>query len=1153
MDNLKELIENCISRLNFKFPYSADEWIKTDLVMENYHKHTTWSDLVQIDSATDVIDFIKMLNKYGCKNLFSGEHGFQGNWLYIYDICKQTLDEEYRKKNGISEPVSFRYSTEAYWVKDKDIVFKEEYVDKKGAKQTREKKDNKNCHMVIVARTYNAMRKLNYILSCAHTDGFYYKPRIDLNLLFSLTKDDVYITSACISGWNYEDADEVWLKVFAHFGDSFFLEYQANNTEKQKNINKKILEMSKKYGINTILGLDTHYINEEDRIKRDNLLKRKGLCYPEEYGWYMDFPNGVEAFRRMKEQNVLPDDEIITSMARTHIFTSGCEDITYDTGFKIPVLEKYKHLTYDQRSEVLKNILRDQYKNKESEKSSEKVKGIEYEFGEIYGSGTTDYFLDNDELVRLAVNKYNGVLTTTSRGSAASYYTSKLLGFTTMDRFNCEVPIYPERFVTKERILASHQMPDIDFNVSSQDPFRDAGRELFGGHGCYPLLAVGKLGEKSGFKLYADIKNVEPSIANDISKCIDQYNEAIKQAEDEEDKKNILIEDFITDKKLLRVFNDSKPYQGIVEQAKCHPCGHLIFNGNERQNDVVGYGDIRYEIGLIRCSSKNGNFSIVACVEGGLLDSYGYVKDDFLIVDVVGIIDKLYKAIGREVPTVGELRKMVEGDELTWNLYARGITCCLNQCEKPSTTKKVMRYKPKNIKELAAFIAGIRPGFKSLLDGFLNRIEYTNGENAIDKLLEDCFCYMLYQEAVMKIFSYLGIPMKDSYDTIKKISKKKLKGEALKHVEDTLKEHWKKNIGNLDNFEPIYKVIKDSARYSFNAPHALAMANDSLYEAWMKAHHTSIFYEETLNHYQEKNDKDKIAALTKEAMNEFGYKMGKFEYGKDNTKFTVDDENKIIYPSLASVKGIGLQAVKDMMNIYASGVDDFVEIRRSIKGTNIDSSVFKSLVNIGYFKRYGNIKKLTKVLEIYDMWKGSSGIGLKTISKKKIPDLGLEGIDISRFATDKLASGKISDSQYSNLDWVGLVKELAKPVPEDEYGIATLVKLQYEVLGYVDYKNEDLDPRYTVITDLDKTYSPKFIGYCLKDGRTAELKIHKSKNYKNKKIKVSEKECPVENGDVIYLSGWDKEQRRKNVGDNQWEDIPGVFDNWVNDYYKVNM
>ena len=1150
------MIENALKaqkRLKFNFPYDVEKWLdEMNMLMENYHKHTTWSDLVQIDSATSVEDFIRISDSYGCKCYFSGEHGYQGEWLKMYDICKSTLDEKTREKMKIKNPIGFRYSVEAYWVKDKDKIFYETYTDKKGKEQTREKKDNANCHMVIIARTYNAMRKLNYILSCGHVDGFYYKPRIDLKLLFELDKDDVYITSACIAGWKYEDAEDVWLKIWEHFGDSFFLEYQTHNTKEQKDLNKKIYNMSQKYGIQTIIGLDTHYISQEDCIKRDNLLTRKGIHYSEEDGWYMDFPNGKEVYRRMVEQSVLPPEEILYAMMNTHVFIDGCQDLTYDTGFKIPILDEYRDYDYEKRAEILKSILEDKYEKEDDEhRTEDRKEGMLYEFGEVKGSGTVDYFLDNYALVDLAVTKYGGQLTTTSRGSASSYYSSKLLRFTTMDRFEAEVPIYPERFITKDRILSSHQMPDIDFNVSNQEPFVKAARELFGEHGCYPLLAVGTLGEKSGFKLYADIKGIEPSVANEITTSIDQYNEAIKQADDEEDKKDIHIEDYITDKEHLKIFNDSKSYQGIIEQAKVHACGFMLFNGNVREQDVIGYGDIRYEVGLIRCHSEStGKSTIVANIEGGLLDSYGYVKDDFLIVDVVGIIYKLYHSIGREVPTVSELRKMVSGDELTWKMYEIGATCSLNQCEKPSTTKKVMKYKPKNIKELAAFIAGIRPGFKSLINGFLDRIEYSNGEKAIDELLKDCFHYMLYQEAVMKIFSWLGIPMKDSYDTIKKISKKKLKGEALKHVEDTLKEHWSENIGNLDNFEPVYKVIKDSARYSFNAPHALAMANDSLYEAWMKAHHTSKFYEETLNHYQGKGDKNKVNDLLKEAMTFFGYSMASYEYGKDNSKFTIDDETKTIYPNLSSVKGIGEKAVLDMVEISKQGIDNFVDIYRSIKGTSINASVFEKLVKIGYFKKFGSVKKLLSIMKIYDDWKGSNGEGRKTISKANISELGLDGINIRQYATDITKSGKVSDKQFTNVDWLGIVRELADKVPDEEYGVLQLVKFQYEVLNYVDYVDESIDWRYVVITDLNTSYSPKFNAYSINNGKVVEMKVHKNKPKFDKEVENSFNEIPFEDGDILYIKKVKRQPKKQKVND-EWVVIPDVTEWWIKNYIKV--
>lgn len=1150
---LLELANRAKDRLKFQFPYDVEKWLTDmNMMVENYHKHTTWSDLVQIDSTTSVSDFVKLSDKYGCQCYFSGEHGYCGEWLYIYDFCKNTYDKKNREKLGISKPVKFRYSVEAYWVKNRNRTFIETYTDKKGKEQTREKKDNTNCHMVIVAKTYNAMRKLNYILSRAHDDGFYYKPRIDLDLLFQLDKEDVYVTSSCIAGWKYEDAEDIWLKIWRHFEDNFFLEYQANNTSAQKALNKKIYELSQKYGIQTILGMDTHYINEEDKIKRDNLLQRKGLHYPEEDGWFMDFPTGKTLFDRMVKQSVLPKDEIIYAMMNCHVFVGGCEELTYNTGFKIPILQKYQQYDYDKRAKILLDILESKYESEDLEhKTLDRKEGMLYEFSELRDSKTADYFLDNNALVDLAVSKYGGQLTPTSRGSASSYYTSKLLGFTTMDRFEAEVPIYPERFVTKDRILSSHQMPDIDFNVSHQEPFIKAAKELFGEHGCYPLLAVGTLGEKSGFKLYADIKNLTPTTANEITKCIDQYNEALKQADDEEDKKDIHIEDYITDKEYLKIFNDSKSYQGIIEQAKVHACGFMLFNGAPDNKDVVGYGDIRYEIGLIRCHSEStGKSTIVANIEGSFLDAYGYVKDDFLIVDVVGIIYKLYHSIGREVPTVSELRKMVAGDKLTWKMYEIGATCSLNQCEKPTTTKRVMKYKPKEIKELAAFIAGIRPGFKSLIDGFLNRITYSNGEKAIDDLLEDCFQYMLYQEAVMKIFSWLGIPMKDSYDTIKKISKKKLKGEALKHVEDTLKEHWMANIGNLDNYEPVYKVIKDSARYSFNAPHALAMANDSLYEAWMKAHYTSKFFEVTMNHYQAKGDKNKVAALTKEAMSIFGYTMASYEYGKDNSKFTIDDETKTIYPNLSSVKGIGEKAVSDMMKIYRMGTSNFVDIYCSIKGTNINARVFENLVKIGYFKAFGSIKKLLEAVKIVDMWKGSSWEGKKTISKSKISELGLDGINVRKYATDIKKSGKVSDKRFTNVDWKGIARELVDSLPNDEYGVLQLVKFQYEVLNYVDYVDETVEWRYVAVTDLNTSYSPKFNAYSINNGKSVEMKVHRKKPKMDKLVINSFTEIPFEDGDILYIKSVKKQPKKQKVND-CWIEVPGITEWWIKDYIKV--
>lgn len=1001
--------------------------------------------------------------------------------------------------------------------------------------------------MVIVARNYEAVRKLNYIISVANEDGYYYRPRIDLSLLLTLSPDDVYVTSACVAGWKYEDADEIWIKIFDHFGSSFYFEYQAHATESQIKLNSHIKELADNFGVNTIAGLDTHYINEEDRIKRENLLLRKGLHHSDEESWYMDWPTGQELFDRFKNQGVLSDEEIITSMLNTHVFVDGCKSFDLSTDFKIPVLPQYSEMSYEERAEELKRILNEQYKKEDSEhRTPDRIDGIRYEVNQIIDSGIVDYFLDDFHIVKLATSdEYGGHLTTTSRGSAASYYSSKLLGLTTIDRFEAEVPIYPERFMTTDRILASHQCADVDLNCSEQEPFVKASRDLLGSESCYPLLAVGKLKEKSAFKLYAGVNDIDPQVANDVTTLIDKYNDALKHV-DEEDKDSIRVEQFIKDDKLLSIYRESLPYQNIVEQAKCHACGHFLFNGDVNNKDVIGYGDVRYEVGLIRCVSEStGNSVVVACVEGSLLDKYGYVKNDYLIVDVVSIISKLYASIGMQVPPVSELRKMVEDDDLTWDLYAKGITCCLNQCENPGTTAKATIYKPKTVKELAAFVAAIRPGFKSLIDGFLNRESYSSGEEAIDNILEDCFHYMVYQEAVMSIFAYLGIPMKDAYDTIKKISKKKLVGKELEKVENILKEHWLENIGNLDNFEPVYQVIKDSARYSFNGPHALSMAFDSLYEAWMKAHHTSKFYEVTLNHYQSKGDKDKISALIKEAKDFFGYSLGEYEYGNDHTKFTVDDTTKTIYPSLVSIKGIGEQAAADLARLSENEHESIFDVLQDIQGTKINKTVMASLSSIGFFKKFGGVNKIHSAMGLYDKYMGRS-----TLNKAEAPLLRLSHEQISKYATDVLNSGKISEKRYTIFNNAGLVKEAINAIPDTDATVVQKAQSQCRILGNTSIADESVDKRICIVTELDTKYSPKFVAYCINNGKTQVLKVHNKKDGRNNLIKESFDRVPFENGDVIYLKSCKKEPKKRKVN-GEWVAIPGVFEWWVNDYSVI--
>ena len=1357
MDITIEKVQSAIDKLRFSFPYSAEDWAK-NLYMENYHCHKDFTNLNVIDCAESIENYAERTKEYGAKCLFSGEHGSQGNQFHVYKVAEQ---------NGLK----YRHSCEAYWVKN------------------RHEKDRTNCHMMIVAKNPEGRKDLNYILSVAQESGYYYQPRIDLELLMSVKPENLIVSSSCIAGWKYEDTDEIWLKIAKHFGDNFFIEVQNHNTDKQKKLNAHLVEFAKENNFQLICGLDSHYVLEENRAKREWIQKYKKIEYnSDEDGWFMDYPDTSEVIRRFEQQGVLSESEILEAVLNTNIFVNECEEIEFDRHFKIPNI--YPELDYDGRVKKLKQIVTEEYK-KDPNKSKEKKEGIRWEVNQYVESGTVDYPLMSKAIVDLAVGKYSGVLTKTSRGSAASFYTNNLMHLTTVDRFNAEVPIYPERFLTKERIL-SGAMPDCDLNLQDPKPFVLATRELLGEHSCYPMLAVSKLQEKAAWKLYAGAQDIEPSVANSVSKSIDQYNDAVKHSDGT---KEIRIEDYIP-AEYLEIYKESRSYQGIAIGATPHPCGNLVFDG-----------DIRREIGLMSVKSESKKErTLVAAVEGKYLDEFGYVKEDFLIVDTVALTEKLFQSIGKPTPSFTELKEMVKGDKATWDIYAKGITCCVNQCEQEGTRKKAMKYKPQTIGELAAFIAGVRPGFASLINNFLNRRPYTTGEPKIDKLLEDSSHYLLYQESIMKVLGFLGLEMGETYKTIKAISKKKLKGQMKEDLMKKLKESWMKEFGNLDNFEKVWKVINDAAAYSFNSCvagdtklftfgrnskyqptveemyrimndssyaketghhslhgkyqrigyptahslseedgrirknsiidivpkgekpiyrvqtecgayvdctldhkfptpagekkrldeltvgdelivrgeyqndyfdssltngnfrkntpkkgemgfkkkpngqfvmfktkhermveqrepceicgkeydsesrfelhkdhnrknnasgnlqwlcvschkkqhykkgrtkagekgypaetspiisieylrddmtyditmddpnhtfvtesglvvcncHAYSMAGDSLYNAWFKAHHTAKFYEVAISHYQEKDKKDKIDALIREAMECYGFSYGDYRFGVDNRKVTVDEANMIINPNLSSIKGFGDKVAGELWEIANQNPKTFIDAAILIRDSSINKALLEKLIKLNYFEQFGGIKKLLAFEKMFDEFYLK-----KSIKKDKLVELGYDPSFFAKY-------GKETDKMVSKFDSSKFLGDYFEHLPEIPSTPWDLIRWEYEVTEIASHVDPNIDPNTFFVTKVE--VKPKIIHISLYDPRTG-------KEIETKMWRSNYEKLPFDSRTVLKIPEFKQTIKREPTGDVNKETgkriyapVPGKYEIWIEQYRVI--
>lgn len=762
---------------------------------QNYHKHTSYSNVYIKDSPLVPNDYFEYYKSLDCPQIYSTlEHGWQSPYFRIYDDL-----EKFNKKYNTN--IKFIFGVEVYWVKD------------------RLTKDKANCHMVILARNDNGRKAINKMLSEANKTGYYYRPRVDLQLLLSLPKDDVFVTTACVAYWNkYEDIEELTVTLNKHF-NHFYLEVQAHDTEVQRNLHKKLLKLHNKYNIPFIFGTDSHVITEAQMKDRDDLLQSGNIFYEDEQGWYMDCPSYKEAFYRMQVQGILSDEQIEEALQNTNKILEF-EDIVLDRSLKVPVITKYKDKSQQERDELFKQILRKEWKRQLSDINKEKfwdyIEEIRQDIDEIVSCGMSDYFILSYETMKLGQQKYGGILTPTGRGSAVSMYINKLLGLTKVDRINSPVLMYPERFLTKERVLESHTPPDIDNNVSEREPFILAQKELLGETSTYDLIALGTLHYKSAFKMYARAYNLDPQIANEVTRQIDKYELARKHAEEDE-KDNINIFDYVDKDKYGELIKGCQKYRGIIDNRKGHPCATIAYNG-----------DVEEDIGIILCKSETTKKEVLtAVIESGTIDSFGFLKQDYLIVDSIGLTYDIYKEIGIKPYTVNELLEKIDGDQNVWDIYKNGYTMCVNQVEQYKTTQKAMKYQPKNIYELSQFVAGVRPSFQSMYKTFENREHFDYGIKALDCQLQDEYCdssFIIYQENLMKVLGFAGFPMKDTYTIIKAISKKKdyiikdAKPQFIKNFAQAIIDTGdaKDEESAHDLATKVWKIIEDSSSYGFN-------------------------------------------------------------------------------------------------------------------------------------------------------------------------------------------------------------------------------------------------------------------------------------------------------------------------------------------------
>lgn len=1077
--------------------------------MQNYHRHTSYSNIYTADSAAVNEDYAKRAVELGHKVISSVEHGWQGYYFETYELA-----HKYNLK--------MVFGAEAYWVYD------------------RHTKDKSNHHIIILAKTERGRQSINDILSEANISGYYYKPRVDLELLLSLPPNDVFITSACIAFHSKndgltgdEDIDNSIIKYYgenlnnsmdeniistlhSHFKENFMLEIQYHDTEEQKKWNRFLLRMSEKYGIDLIVGLDSHYIYEEDSQERDYVLAAKNIHYEDEDGWYMDYPNDETVMNRFLKQGVFTKEQVQKAMDNTDICLSfdDYDDVhIFSKDIKLPTL--YPNLTKEEKdkkySRLITSKFKEYMKNVPKERYDEYFEGVKKEVNTYKDTGMTDYPLIDYAIVNDAV-EHGGLITDTGRGSAVGYFTNTLCGFSKVDRFTSAIKLYPERFISKTRILETHSLPDIDLNVGTPDIFEQAQINVLGEDHVAPMIAFGTFKKKSSFKLYARAQKLDFDIANTISEQIGKYEEAMKYADDDE-KDEIDLYDYV-DKKYKSYINASEKYWGIISDKKKAPSAYLLYQGN-----------IRKEIGLIKCKSESTKKEYITCViDGSIAENYKYLKNDILKVDVVLLIDKIFKRIGIEHFGVNKLLELVENDQKVWNLYANGYTIGLNQCEKESTTKKCMKYKPSNVSELSAFIAAIRPGFKSMYSKFESREPFDYGIPAFDKIIQTeqfPYSFIMYQEQTMNTLNYAGFPLDECYGIIKAIAKKhpeKVKPLKSKFI-DGFRERIIADEGIEESkaqemSEKVWQIINDSCGYGFNSAHAFCMSLDSLYNAWQKANYPYEFYEVMLQHYSDKGNKDKVALIKEEMLRAYGIKEGKYRFGADNRTFKADKENKVIYSSLLGIKGLSQKCADDLYELsQKESFDNFYDLFKAMKKIkSVNSGKVNVLVKIGYFDNFGKIGKIQKFLSITDDLYERSQFGKSDIKAEYLPY-------IMKYSDE-------TEKQYRNFNYDAALYDIWSDLEDSDISLNEKFQNELELLGYVQTTVDNIPPEYAFVKEYEcKFKNPKLTLYRLCNGDIEVVKVKRPKYDEN----------PIHQGDIIKTIEASNEGRWYKDKDGEWQ------------------
>ena len=878
------------------------------------HIHSEFSLL---DGANRIKDLPVRAKELGMDAMAITDHGVMYGAIDFYKACK---------KEGI-----------------KPIIGCEVYVAPRSRFDKEPNIDNKYNHLIILAKNNQGYKNLSKLVSLGFTEGYYYKPRIDLEILEKY-HEGLIVLSGCLAGsvnqallnGNYEKAEEIALWHKRVFGEDYYIEIQNNGIKEQVLANQRLIELARKLDIPLVATNDAHYLKKEDAYNHEVL-----LC--------------IQTGKRMSDADRMrfdTDELYVKSPEEMSEYFKAFPDAIENTvkiAEKCNVEFEFGHTilpNYDVPSEYpthfdfFRKLCDDGIKKRYGENPSKEILDrAEYEISVIKKMGYVDYFLIVWDFIHYA--KTHGISVGPGRGSGAGSIIAYAIEITDIDPMKYDLLF--ERFLNPERI----SMPDfdVDFSDTHRQEVIDYVSRKYGNSHVSQIITFGTMAAKMVIRDVARVLDVPYSEADTLAKMIpNELHITIKKALEENKE---LKEKYDTDETVKKVLDIAMGLEGMPRQASTHACG-IVITKEPVDNYVPLY---------VRDGQISTQYIMTTLEELGLL------KMDFLGLRTLTVIQDTIELVKQNRGIDVEFDKDMS-DPKVYKLWQEGKTCGIFQFESQGMTNFMKELQPDCLEDLIAGVSLYRPGPMDQIPRYIKgkkhpgHNEYTHPR--LEPILNVTYGCMVYQEQVMQIVRDLAGYSLGRADLVRRAMGKKKLDVMAKEREIFIHGQVDEN-GNVvvpgcvrngideESANKIFDEMAEFAKYAFNKSHAACYAVVAYRTAYLKAYYPAEFMAATLNSFL--GNLDKIPQYIDECKS-LGITILKPEINKSNSKFTVED-GKIRF-GLGSIKNVGITPVETIVKERKENGEykSFVDFCERISDEGVNKKCIESLIKAGAFDEF---------------------------------------------------------------------------------------------------------------------------------------------------------------------------------------------------------